>query len=331
MKIGRVELAHALALAPMAGVTDYSFRKICAAYGAEYAVSEMVSAKAMHYKDRKTASLAYIREDEDALAIQLFGNEPAIMAEAAGMLCDLSYAYCISRRAPVAIDINAGCPVKKITSNGEGSALMKNPSLIYDIVKAVNDASSVPVTVKIRTGYDKEHINAVECAKAAEEAGAYMICVHGRTREQMYSPPVDLDTIAAVKEAVRVPVMGNGGVYTPRDALKMLEYTRCDGIMIGQGALGNPFVFENIIRALEGREEREIPVSERVSVMKEHLASLIKEKGSIIGVCEARKHLGWYSAGMRDSAVFRERINRAENENEMRKLIEIYFEEGEEA
>ncbi len=313
----------------MAGVTDHTFRMICRDYGCAYSVSEMVSAKAIHYKDKKTARLAMIREDEDPinapLAIQIFGSEPGIMAEAAYLIEKGSYAYCESKGSPAAIDINAGCPVKKIVSNGEGSALMKNPDLIYKIVKAVKEAITIPLTVKIRAGWDKSSINAVECAIAAENGGADMICVHGRLREQFYSPPIDLDIIARVKESVKVPVMGNGGIYTADDAVYMMEYTGCDGVMIAQGAMGNPFIFEKIKNRLEKLPEREIPPSEKVSVMLRHLSSLIEDKGEVIGVCEARKHLGWYSAGIRDSAIFRDEVNRASSYGEMKELIEKYI------
>ena len=325
MKIGNITLKYGLALAPMAGATDYTFRKICKQYGAEYTVSEMVSAKAMHYKDKKTATLARIRKGESPMAIQIFGSEPEIMAEAAGALCDGSYYMCQSEEPPAAIDINAGCPVKKITSNGEGSALMKNPTLLHDIVLAVKRSSSVPVTVKIRAGWDKSSVNAVECALAAESAGADMICVHGRTKDQLYAPGIDLDIIARVKEAVRIPVMGNGGIYSAEDAVKMLEYTTCDGLMLAQGALGNPFLFEEIISLLKGENKREIPIEERVRVMKTHLDMLIADKGEIIGVCEARKHLGWYSDGVRGSALFRSQINSAKTKDEMLLLIDGLF------
>lgn len=329
MKIGSIELKNGIALAPMAGVTDHAFRMICRRYGCEYSVSEMVSAKAIHYKDKKTSRLAVIREDESfdkaPLAIQIFGSEPEIMAEAAHLIESGSYAYCESKSSPAAIDINAGCPVKKITSNGEGSALMKSPDLLYRIVKAVREAVNIPLTVKIRAGWDKSSINALECAKAIEEGGADMICVHGRTKDQMYMPPIDLDVIKEVKKGVSIPVMGNGGIYTVDDALHMLEYTGCDGVMIAQGAMGNPFIFERIAARIEGREERIISPEEKVSVMLEHLSSLIEEKGEVIGVCEARKHLGWYSAGIRDSALFRDLVNRATSYDEMRSLIYEYI------
>ena len=251
---GNITLPHGLALAPLAGVSDRAFRRVCRACGADLTVSEMVSAKALCYeqrkKDLKTRSvsghLASVMKDELPMAVQIFGSEPDFMAEAARMIEANQYLGCESEVPPSAIDINMGCPVKKVTGNGEGSALLKNPALIGEIVTAVVKAVKIPVTVKIRAGWDKDSINAPEVAKIIEASGASMICVHARTREQMYEPGVDRSVIAAVKNAVSIPVLGNGDIYTAADALSMMAETGCDGGMIARGAMGNPWVFSEI-------------------------------------------------------------------------------------
>ena len=249
-------------LAPMAGVSDKSFRALCRRFGAEYTVSEMVSAKALCYEqmskkssaDTPTAALCEVRCEDGPMAIQLFGSEPDFIAEAARLIETREYKNCISDISPAAIDINMGCPVRKITSNGEGSALMKDPALAARIVEATVKATSLPVTVKIRAGWDSESINAPEMAKMLESAGASAICVHARTKEQLYFPGIDLSVIACVKEAVKIPVIGNGDIYCAADARKMINETGCDGVMIGRGAQGNPWIFSEIVDELEGRE-----------------------------------------------------------------------------
>lgn len=301
-----------LILAPMAGVTDHAFRLICRRFGADFSVSEMISAKALHYKDEKTAVLAKITADEGPIALQIFGSEPDIMAEAAASLTNGSYHGCKSSARPVAIDVNMGCPMKKIVSNGEGSALMRDPRKITEIVRAMTAATDLPVTVKIRTGWNAASINAVECALAAVEGGAKAITVHGRTREQLYAPPVDLETIAAVKRAVGgIPVIGNGGIASAADALTMLE-TGCDGLMIGQAAVGNPWIFREIRAALNGLPFTPPTIAERIATAKEHLAILAADKGEYTAVRESRHHLGKYVKGMRGGAAFREQSNHAE-------------------
>ncbi|MBQ7873396.1 MAG: tRNA dihydrouridine synthase DusB [Clostridia bacterium] len=331
LKIGNIELKHGIMLAPMAGATDHAFRTVCKSFGAEYLVSEMVCAKALCYEQKikksitaspsKTAPLAAIREGELPMAVQIFGSEPSFMAEAARMIAENSYRGTTSLFTPTAIDINMGCPVPKVVSNGEGSALLKNPDLASEIVEAVVKAVDIPVTVKIRIGWDKNSINAVEMAKRLEAAGAALVCVHGRTREQQYAPYADWTQIAAVKKAVNIPVIGNGDIFTPDDALKMINETECDGIMIGRGALGNPWIFENTINVLEGRPTREISQNEVIDTALSHLGLMIEDKGERAGVAESRKHLGWYMKGLRGAAELRNRINTAATLEELTELL----------
>lgn len=310
-----------VALAPLAGVSDYAFRKICADHKMQYAVTEMVSAKAMHYKDKKTAELAYIRHSEPDIAVQLFGSEPDIIAEAAKKLYDNNYEHNLGSKIPCAIDINMGCPVNKIVSNGEGSALMKKPELVGKIVRAAVDAQRLPVTVKIRAGWDENDINATDIAKIAEENGASMICVHGRTRSQMYISNVRRDIIKSVKESVKIPVLANGGIMNADDALSMLNETGADGVMIARGAMGNPWIFEEIDALLNGRVYNRPQRDEIIATALEHIGLLIKEKGEHTGVCESRKHVAYYTKGMPGSAALRERINHAESFDEIESIL----------
>ena len=308
MRLGNIELQCGIALAPMAGFSDYAMRRISYEHGAEYSVTEMVSAKAVVYKDKKTLTLAKITQNEAPTAIQIFGSEPSIMAEAAGVLSTFSGGGAL----PVAIDINMGCPVHKIYSNGEGSALMKNPSLIYDITKAVREAIAIPTTVKIRLGIDSEHINAVECAIAAEEAGAAAITVHGRTKTQLYSGVADMEKVADVKKSVHIPLFANGDILTADDAVRVFRDTGADGIMIGRGAVGNPFVFSEIKARLLGLPYALPGLEEIKETAMSQLDYAISDKGEAVAVREARGQLARYFHSFRGSAELRAKINRAQ-------------------
>lgn len=316
IEIGNIKLEYGLMLAPMAGVTDRSFRGICKRFGAEYMVSEMISAKAIIYHDEKTPELARMTEHERPMALQLFGSEPQTMAEAAVWLLD--------NFEPEAIDINMGCPVRKIVGSGDGSALMRDPKKAEAVARAVVFAvgDRVPVTVKIRTGFTSETKNAVPFAQMLEAAGVAAICVHGRTREQLYAPPIDFDTIAAVKNAVSVPVIANGGIYSASDALEMKRRTGCEGIMLGQGVCGNPWLFAEIRAAFEGRDYTSPTVSEKIAMAKEHTELLISDKGDFTGIREARKHLAWYIKGLRGAAAVRDRINHADTKERIFEMLD---------
>ena len=317
MRIGNTELKYGLVLAPMAGFSDYAMRRICREYGAEYSVTEMVSAKAVVYGDKKTEKLARITDVEGPTALQIFGSEPPIMAEAAGRLSSAIDGGV----APVAIDINMGCPVPKIFSNGEGSALMKNPDLIFRIVKATSGATELPVTVKIRLGVDRNHVNATECALAAVEGGAAAIAVHGRTRVEMYSGEADLYEIKRVREAVRIPLIANGDVTDAESAMRALRLTGADGLMIGRGAIGNPFVFSRIRAALSGEKYTEPSLDLLKSTAIRQLCYAIEEKGEEVAVREARKQIAQYFRGFRGSAELRANINRALSLSEVEAAI----------
>lgn len=319
--LGNIRLKNPIMLAPMAGVTDFSYRSICRQYGADFSVTEMVSAKGMYYNDEKTGILAQINEEISPAAVQIFGKDPDIMALAAEKLTKNQYNGCRSTVLPAAIDINMGCPVHKIVSNGEGSALMKNPELVGEIVKSVVAATSLPVCVKIRAGWDESSKNAVEIAEICEKNGAKMITVHGRTRKQMYSGDADLDIIKNVKSAIGIPVIGNGGIFSARDALKMMEYTSCDGIMVGRGAEGNPFIFKEIKAAFEGVEYVPPCDKERLEAAIFHAEMLCKYKGEYIGIHEARKHMAWYLKGIRGSSKKRAECNYIESIEDLKKLI----------
>ena len=317
--IGAHTLAHGVMLAPMAGVADTSFRVLCRARGAEYTVSEMISAKALCFEQRaragapaRTAELARIIEAESPMAIQLFGREPAYMAEAARLIESGEYRGACREMSPAAIDINMGCPVPKVVGNGEGSALMREPALAAEIVRAIKRAVKLPVTVKIRAGFTNDQKNAPERARMREDAGADLICVHGRTRQQYYQPSSDNGIIAAVKRAVRVPVIGNGDIYCADDAKRMLEQTACDGVMIARGSLGNPWIFSEVIAALENREYVPPSAAERLEAALLHAAELVARKGERVGLPEARKHLVWYCKGLRGAAAARGELMQAQ-------------------
>ena len=314
MKIGNIELPKYAALAPMAGVGDRAMREISSEFGAVWTVGEMTSSKGLSYGSKKSAELLEINEAERPCAVQLFGSEPEVMAEAAKMA--LQY-------KPDAIDINFGCPVPKIAGNGGGSALMKDPELAGRIVRAVADAVDIPVTVKFRAGWDNEHLNAVEFACICEANGASALTVHGRTRTQMYAPPVNWDIIRQVKEAVSVPVIGNGDVVSPESAKALYEQTGCDLVMVGRGAMGNPWIFRRIAHYMETGELLPEPTpEERMAVLKKHIELLCKYKGEYTGMREARKHSSWYIKGMRGAAEFRRECGALETPEDLENLID---------
>jgi tRNA-dihydrouridine synthase B len=318
-------------LAPMAGFTDYAFRRICRERGAEYTISEMVSAKALCYEQIikkndtsvfKTAPLAAVRADENPMAIQLFGSEPEFVARAAQLIEERSYKSCVSEDVPVAIDINMGCPMHKIVGNGEGSALMKNPRLVEEIVRnTVKALKDTPVTVKIRAGWDDQSKNAPEVARAAEAGGASLICVHARTREQMYAPGIDLGIIEQVKRSVSVPVIGNGDIASADDAVNMIDKTGCDGVMIGRGALGNPWIFEEIAARLNGKEYTAPDLAERLETCIQHISLIRDAKGEHISAAEMKKHAALYIKGVRSAAAIRDSIMKTTSTAQIEEII----------
>lgn len=315
MKIGNLTLKTNVFCAPMAGVTDAPFRLVCRKYFSGACVTEMVSAKAVCFGDKKTRTLAAFSKDERPIGIQIFGSEPEIMAKAAAILQN--------EFSPDFIDINMGCPAPKIVNNGEGSALMKDPALAGKIVCAVKKAvSDLPLTVKMRLGFDKAHINAPLLAKVCENSGADALFIHGRTREQMYMPCAEYDVIRQIKGTSRIPVIANGDICTPDDALRVLEYTGCDGVMIGRATLGNPYILANTERFLSGKEQLEITPEQKCLDMKEHLHLLTQQKGEYVGVREARKHIAWYIKGYPGSAELRNRANCAETISEIDGIID---------
>ncbi len=313
MKIGSVNLENNIFLAPMAGVTDMPFRILCREQGCGLVYSEMISAKGMFYKDEKSWKLADLSEAEKPAAVQIFGSEPEILAHSAEKLNASDAAI---------LDINMGCPTPKITKNGEGSALMLKPELAGEIIRAVVSVSHKPVTVKIRKGWDEEHLNAVEIAQLAEKNGAAAIALHGRTREQFYSGKADWGIIKSVKESVSIPVIGNGDVYKPEDAARMLELTGCDAVMVGRGAQGNPWIFNRIRHYLKTGELLPEPSMEvKKEIILRHLNMLVSLKGEHTGVCEMRKHIAWYIKGHKNSAQFKDRIFKAVSQDEMVELV----------
>ena len=309
-------------LAPMAGEGDYTFRASCKRFGADYLVSEMISAKAICYNDKKTPLLAKIREEEIPIALQIFGCEPEYMARAADFLINES----IKAGTPcAAIDINMGCPVNKVVKNGEGSALMKTPDLAGKIVYAVkNVTGNIPVTVKMRLGWDNSSKNVVELSKIAEENGASAICVHARTREQLYSPGVDISYIAKVKKAVSVPVIGNGDIFNAEDALNMFRKTGCDAVAIARGALGNPYIFEEVKAALEGKEYTPPTPRERIEEAIREIEMRIADKGEYTGLRESRVHTAHFTKSLRGSATIRGKLNLIDSFEEVRELLLNY-------
>lgn len=313
MKIGKVELESNILLAPMAGVTDKAFRMIVKPFGPALMYTEMVSGKGLFYKSKKTADLLTADESEKPVAVQIFGHDADIMAEIANSALEYGAAV---------IDINMGCPAPKIVNNGDGCALMKSPETAAKVISAVCCAVDVPVTVKFRAGWDDKSINAVEFAKIAEQSGASAVTVHGRTREQFYSGTADLDIIKAVKAAVKIPVIGNGDIIDGGSAAHMLEYTGCDGIMVGRAAEGNPWIFKEISAYLKDGTVLPPPdLDERREVALKHLGLLVEFKGEHRGVLEGRKHMAWYFKGVSGGAVLRTALNKAQKYDEMCGLI----------
>jgi len=315
MKIGNVEIKNRVVLAPMAGVTDLTFRLLCREMGCGLVYTEMVSAKAILYNNKNTKILLATDVKEQPIAVQLFGSEPEIMAEIAKRLEELPFDI---------IDVNMGCPVPKIVNNGEGSALMKNPALVGKIVEAMANAVKKPVTVKIRAGFQDEHMNAPEIARIIQESGGAAVAVHGRTREQYYSGEANWDIIKKVKETVNIPVIGNGDIFSVQDAIKMLAYTGCDAVMIGRGARGNPWIFKQIREYIENGKAITMPtVLEKREMILKHAKMIIEAKGEYIGIREMRKHFAWYTTGMKHASELRNEVNKIEHYEELEALCRV--------
>ena len=315
MRIENLEFENPFVLAPMAGITDSTFRQLCREMGCSLSYSEMVSAKALYYGDKNTERLLKTVPEELPVAYQIFGSEPEIMAFAADKLKD---------RPNCLLDINMGCPVPKVVRNGEGSALMKTPGQIYDIVRAVSRAAGKPVTVKMRLGWNSDSINVIKCAGQAEAAGAAAVTIHGRTREQYYSGTADWKLIREVKKQLRIPVIGNGDIFTAEDGLRMLEETGCDLVMVGRGALGNPWIFRELLSLWGNNIEAKPPdFSEIIEMMLRQLDMMEAEKGEYAAVREMRKHVGWYIKGVHGAAAIRQNVNRIDNIGQLRSFLTI--------
>lgn len=317
MKIDNIILENPVFLAPMAGITDLPFRLICKEMGCGMVYTEMISSRGLYYRDKKTEKLLKIHPDEKPVALQIFGSDPDVMAKAAYMLND---------RENAVLDINMGCPTPKIVKNKDGCALMRDIDLAGKIVKAVVKESIKPVTVKIRKGWDENNVNAVEFAKVMEQGGAKAITVHGRTREQFYSGKADWDIIKKVKEAVTVPVIGNGDIFTVEDGMKLLNEIKCDGIMVGRGSLGNPWLFKRLVHYIKTGDLLPEPTpEEKINMALKHLDSAIRHKGERVGIIEMRKHIAWYVKGLKNSASLRDRINKINHKSDLEKVLTEYL------
>lgn len=317
LKIGNVELNNNIILGPMAGLTDRPFRIICEKYNPGLVVTEMVSSKALFYDDSKTKLLLNTKDEKRPISVQIFGSDIESMKYATEYLC--------KNKIADIIDINMGCPAPKVTKNGDGSKLLLDLDKVYEIVKAVVEVSTVPITVKIRKGWDKDHIVAVEAAKIIEKAGASAITIHGRTRSEFYSGNADWDIIRQIKDAVNIPVIGNGDVKTPEDAKKMIDETQCDGVMISRGSLGNPWIFEQVNDYLENGKYREISLEEKEQNLLQHIELEVEEKGENTAIKEMRKHVCYYIKGEKDASEFRNRVNHLETKEEVFEAIKKYF------
>ncbi|MEL1035908.1 tRNA dihydrouridine synthase DusB [Clostridioides difficile] len=320
MKIGNLELKNKVFLSPMAGVTDLPFRLICKEQGCGLLYTEMINGKALCYDDENTKKMLKIEEEEHPVAVQIFGSEPEFMGRAAEIMNDYSNEI---------LDINMGCPAPKVVKNGDGSALMKNPKLAEEVLRAVVKNSKKPVTLKIRKGWDDNSVNAVEIAKIAEDCGISALAIHGRTREQFYTGKADWDIIAEIKKNLSIPVIGNGDVFTIEDSINMLDKTGCDAIMIGRGAQGNPWIFRRINHYMNTGEILPEPtLNEKISTAIKHLKLAVEEHGEYVAVREMRKHIAWYLKGLRNSAKLRDEINKIEDYQEVVSKLEYYMEDS---
>lgn len=316
MRIGNIELDNNVFLAPMAGITDRPFRILCKEQGCGLTYTEMVSAKGLHYNSKKTENLLYIQPADRPVAVQLFGSDPGILAQEAAKLWE---------DGADIIDINMGCPTPKIVKNGDGAALMKNPRLVAEIIRRMSQAIKIPLTVKIRKGWDRNSVNAVEIARIARESGAAAIAVHGRTREQMYGGSADWDIIAQIKKDLDIPVIGNGDIFTPGDAVWMLERTGCDAVMIGRGARGNPWIFSRTLKLISQGENAPHPdIRQVLRMIERHTDLSIDQKGEKLALREMRKHVGWYLKGFRNAGAIRKEANRAATREQFFQILKDY-------
>ena len=317
MKIGNVQLDNEVFLSPMAGVTDLPFRTICKEKGCGMLYTEMINAKALCYDDENTKKMLRMEKDEHPVAVQIFGSDPEFMGKAA---------FIMNQYPNEILDINMGCPAPKVVKNGDGSALMRNPKLAAEVLSAVVKNSEKPVTLKIRKGWDDDCINAVEIAKIAQECGISALAIHGRTREQFYSGKADWDIIAEIKQAIEIPVIGNGDVFEVQDAVNMLEKTKCDAIMIGRGAQGNPWIFNRINHYMKTGEILPEPtLEEKITTAIKHMNLAVAEHGDYVAVREMRKHIGWYLKGLKNSAKYRDQINKITDYKEVIAMLEEYM------